>query len=273
MSEPVFQLKAISKTFVTGRTNSELSVLRDIDLEIGENEFVCIVGPSGCGKSTLLRIMSGLEPATSGTILYRGQELQKPTAAIGMVFQNYSLMPWLSVADNIGLGLSLKNVNRQEKNEIVNSYLDIIGLSQFRKAFPHELSGGMQQRVAIARSLANDPDVVLMDEPFGALDAYTRIQLQKELLRIWDQHKKTILFVTHSVDEAIYLADRILLMSRRNGSIERDIRVDMPRIRDRSDPTYARLNQTLLEELELMNQLDPKSAETQYPRDQAGGTA
>lgn len=257
MTEEIFKLQNISKVFVTGRDEARLSVLKDIDLSIGENEFVCIVGPSGCGKSTLLRIIAGLETASGGTVLYRNQPLLKPTQAIGMVFQNYSLMPWLNVEDNIALGLNFKKMEKGSKQEIVAHYLEIIGLEKFRKAYPHELSGGMQQRVAIARSLANDPDVVLMDEPFGALDAYTRIQLQKELLRIWQKEKKTILFVTHSVDEAIYLADRILLMSRREGAIEHDIRVDMPRIRERSNPTYARLNQELLDELEQLNNLVP----------------
>lgn len=253
MSDTIFELNGIGKVFASDRGKDQLSVLKDIDLKIGENEFVCIVGPSGCGKSTLLRIMAGLEPATTGTVSYRGKPHHEPTREVGMVFQNYSLMPWLNVEDNIGLGLSFKKMPRSKSRLIVDEYLEIIGLEKFRKAFPHELSGGMQQRVAIARSLANDPDVVLMDEPFGALDAYTRIQLQKELLRIWEKHKKTIVFVTHSVDEAIYLADRIILMSRRNGSIEHDIRVDLPRIRDRADPIYAQLNQRLLEELEQLN--------------------
>lgn len=262
MNDSIFELRQISKVFASNRDSSELSVLQGINLDIRENEFVCIVGPSGCGKSTLLRIISGLEPVTSGTVLYRGEPLVKPTQAIGMVFQNYSLMPWLNAEGNIGLGLNFKRMDHPKQTAIVDHYLKIIGLEKFRKAYPHELSGGMQQRVAIARSLANDPDVVLMDEPFGALDAYTRIQLQQELLRIWENHKKTIIFVTHSVDEAIYLADRILLMSRRNGSIEHDIRIDMPRIRDRSDPTYAKLNQALLKELEQLNRLAPANEES-----------
>ena len=253
MSDLIFQLQNVHKDFINDRDGSTLTVLKDTTLDIRENEFVCLVGPSGCGKSTLLRIIAGLEPATGGTVQYRGQLHQEPTQAIGMVFQNYSLMPWLNVEDNIGLGLTFKKMKPAEKKEIVDHYLEIVGLTKFRKAYPHELSGGMQQRVAIARSLANDPDVILMDEPFGALDAYTRIQLQKELLRIWQNGKKTIIFVTHSVDEAVYLADRILLMSRRNGAIEEDIWIDMPRIRDRSDPAYAKLNQDLLDELEQLN--------------------
>lgn len=255
MVQRIFSIEKINKSFDIKDGEDRLEVLRDISLEIQENEFLCIVGPSGCGKSTLLRIMSGLENATGGRILYREKALTEPTKDIGMVFQNYSLMPWLNVEDNIALGLKLKRLSKKKKKEIVDKYLDIIGLKDFRKSSPHELSGGMQQRVAIARSLANDPDVVLMDEPFGALDAYTRIQLQKELLRIWEKDKKTIVFVTHSVDEAIYLADRIILMSKNYGAIHKEIKVDIPRVRERSNPKYAELNQELLEEFEILNNM------------------
>jgi len=176
----------------SGGVSIVLNVLKDINIEINENEFVSIVGSSGCGKSTLLRIMSGLEKSTKGRILYLNKPLNKPIKEIGMVFQNYSLMPWLSVEDNIGLGLKFKRLSKNEQEEIVNEYLQIIGLNYFRKSYPHQLSGGMQQRVAIARTLANDPDIVLMDEPFGALDAYSRIQLQKELLKTWEKKKKLL---------------------------------------------------------------------------------
>lgn len=253
MTQKIITVENISKTFVSKGKKKDLEVLDNINLEINENEFICIVGPSGCGKSTLLRLMAGLEKATKGRVLYRGNPLSEPIKEIGLVFQNYSLMPWLNVEDNIALGLKFKGVSKNKQKEIVDEYLEIIGLNDFRKSYPHELSGGMQQRVAIARTLANDPDIVLMDEPFGALDAYTRIQLQKELLRIWENHKKTIVFVTHSVDEAIYLADRIVLMSRRRGAIYRDISVDIPRERERSDIKYAKLNQELLEEFEMLN--------------------
>jgi ABC-type nitrate/sulfonate/bicarbonate transport system ATPase subunit len=253
VTHKIITLENISKTFVARGKNNYLKVLDNINLEINENEFICIVGPSGCGKSTLLRIMAGLEKATEGRILYRDNPLSEPIREIGMIFQNYSLMPWLNVEDNIALGLKFKGVPKSKQQEIVDEYLEIIGLNDFCKSYPHELSGGMQQRVAIARTLANDPDVVLMDEPFGALDAYTRIQLQKELLRIWENHKKTIVFVTHSVDEAIYLADRIILMKKQPGSIHSDISVDIPRERERSDIKYAKMNQELLEEFEKLN--------------------
>lgn len=258
----VIALDHIHKTYQSRGDVKSLEVLKDIQLEIRENEFVCLVGPSGCGKSTLLRIMAGLEPATSGSVFYRDQPYQKPGRNIGMVFQNYSLMPWLNVEDNIGLGLAFQRTDKARKKAIVEEYLEMVGLNKFRASYPHELSGGMQQRVAIARSLANDPDVLLMDEPFGALDAYTRIQLQKELLNLWETHRKTIVFVTHSVDEAIYLADRIILMSRRQGFIERDLTVDIPRPRNRSLPEFARLNQQLLSDLERFNEhLEPEGSE------------
>lgn len=252
---PVLKLENINKTFLTDGGKESLTVLENINLEVTENEFVCIIGPSGCGKSTLLRIISGLEEATDGSVLYRGKPHNKPRREIGVVFQNYSLMPWLNVADNIALGLKFRKAPAKDIEAVVNRYLKITGLEKFRKAYPHELSGGMQQRVAIARTLANDPDVVLMDEPFGALDAYTRIVLQKELLRIWEDNKKTILFVTHSVDEAVFLADRIILMSRDKGKIVRDSKITLSRPRDRSDPEYVRLMNELLNELETINNM------------------
>lgn len=178
MNNIVFKLNNIGKVY-NEKDKNELTVIKDFNLEIKENEFLCIVGPSGCGKSTLLRILAGLELPTEGEIYYRDQILRKPIKDIGMVFQNYSLMPWLNVEDNIALGLKFQNIDKEERKKTVNEYLEIIGLNKFRYSKPYELSGGMQQRVAIARSLANNPDVVLMDEPFGALDAYTRIQLQK----------------------------------------------------------------------------------------------
>ncbi|NLK66942.1 MAG: ABC transporter ATP-binding protein [Campylobacteraceae bacterium] len=253
MKKVVFELKNVNKSFELEGSKDTLNVINNLNLDIYENQFVCLVGPSGCGKSTLLRILSGLETATSGQVLYRGKEHKKPTKDIGVVFQNYSLLPWINVEKNIALGLKFKKMPKAKREEIVNEYLEIVGLTNFRKSYPHQLSGGMQQRVAIARSLANSPDVILMDEPFGALDAYTRIGLQKELLRIWEQHKKTIVFVTHSVDEAIYLADRIILMGKGKKNIVTDIEVKMSGVRERANPEYAKLNQELLDKLESIN--------------------
>jgi len=246
------KINKVEKTFNTEKGDT-FKALDKIDLVIKENEFICILGPSGCGKSTLLRIISGLDNSSSGEILFKGDVHTKACKEIGMVFQNYSLMPWLNVLDNISLGLNFAKMPKKQRQKLALEYLDMIGMKDFAKSMPHELSGGMQQRVAIARSLANNPDVLLMDEPFGALDAYTRIVLQKELLRIWEHHKKTIIFVTHSVDEAVFLADRIILMDTKPGRIKKEIYVDIDRIRDRANPEYAKLTAELLNELEQMN--------------------
>lgn len=245
----IIQIEHLEKTFHS-QNDLKITALSDINMSIPENEFVCILGPSGCGKSTLLRIIAGLESANSGKVFYRGDEHSKPCREIGMVFQSYSLMPWLSVLDNIALGLNFAGIPKPRRRIIAEQYLEMIGMCEFGKAFPHELSGGMQQRVAIARALANNPDVLLMDEPFGALDAYTRILMQKELLRIWEQRKKTIIFVTHSVDEAVYLADRIIVMSGSPGQIREEINVNIPRIRERSNPKFGEITAELLALLE-----------------------
>lgn len=243
------RIDRLGKTFQS-QSDMKVPALIDVNLTVHDNEFLCILGPSGCGKSTLLRIIAGLETASLGQVFYNGQEHRKPHREIGMVFQSYSLMPWLNVLDNIALGLEFAGWPRKKRIAEAVDYLDMIGMSGFGQAFPHELSGGMQQRVAIARALANNPNVLLMDEPFGALDAYTRFVMQKELLRIWEQHKKTILFVTHSVDEAVYLADRIILMSGNPGRIKKDIEVTIPRRRERSNPRYGELTAELLALLE-----------------------
>lgn len=250
MSNNIIEIKNLSKSFSTKDKANETTVLQNINLNIEENQFVCLVGASGCGKSTLLRILAGLEQGSDGEVLFKGKPHNSPTSEIGMVFQNYSLMPWLNVRENIMLGLDFKKLPKIEKEQIADEYLEIIGMKNYAKSMPHELSGGMQQRVAIARTLANNPNVVLMDEPFGALDAYTRIQLQKELLKIWEQHKKTIIFVTHSVDEAVFLADRIIFISKNNYGIAKDIDIQLSRPRERSNPQYGVLTDTLLEDFQ-----------------------
>ncbi|MEF9954336.1 MAG: ABC transporter ATP-binding protein [Clostridium sp.] len=254
MPKPIIEIKNVAMLFDTSVKTETYHVLENINIDIEKNEFVCLIGPSGCGKSTLLRVIAGLQASTGGEVLFDGEKHTKPGNHIGMVFQNYSLMPWLTTEDNIRLGLDFKRISKKEKDEIVSQYLDLINMKSFAKSMPHELSGGMQQRVAIARTLAADPEVVLMDEPFGALDAYTRILLQKELLNIWEKDKKTIIFVTHSVDEAIYLADRIILMSKDKGKIVKEIKIDMPRPRERSDRRYGKITEELLSLLETVNQ-------------------
>lgn len=236
--------------------------LDGVSLDVHENDFVCVLGPSGCGKSTLLRMASGLESLQDGELLYRGEPVARPRREVGMVFQEYSLLPWRTVRDNVALGPEFAGRSRTERMEAANYYLNLVNLSAFAEAMPYELSGGMRQRVAIARALTNKPDVLLMDEPFGALDAHTRILLQKELLRIWQQHRTTIVFVTHGVDEAVYLADRVVVMSARPGRIQAIVPIDLPRPRDRADVRYARLNAALLDMLDCsaentFNTLEP----------------
>ncbi len=229
------------------REDTEPTVaLEDINIEINEKEFICLVGPSGCGKTTLLRIIAGLDQASSGTVRLNDDVITAPSSKRGMVFQEYSLFPWRTVSENITFGPEMQEIPKDEQKKVADYYLKIVGLEQFRDAYPHELSGGMRQRVAIARALANDPSVLLMDEPFGALDAQTRNVMQKELLEIWEKTQKTIIFVTHSVDEAVYLADRIIVMSSRPGRISEDIKVEMKRPRDRTNAESAELRRHVL---------------------------
>ena len=240
----------ISRRFRT-QSGAEVQALDDVSLRVDENDFVCIVGPSGCGKSTLLRIIAGLETADTGQVVFRDRLVTRPDPEIGMVFQEYSLFPWLTVIDNVAAGLEFSGVAKKKRRAVARRFLTVVGMPDFAHAYPHELSGGMRQRVAIARALANDPQILLMDEPFGSLDAHTRILLQKELLRIWQGHRKTVFFVTHSVDEAIYLADRIVIMTARPGSVGEILSVDMVRPRRRSDAAFGKLAEDILQRLEL----------------------
>jgi NitT/TauT family transport system ATP-binding protein len=246
---PILIAKSISKSFET-KNGDILQAVASVTLSVSKNDFVCIVGPSGCGKSTLLRIIAGLESASSGSVLFREHEVRKPNPEIGMVFQEYSLFPWLPVIDNVAAGPEFSGMRKTERLGIAAQYLEVVGMSEFASAFPHELSGGMRQRVAIARAFANDPEILLMDEPFGSLDAHTRVLLQKELLRIWETHRKTVLFVTHSVDEAVYLADRLVIMSARPGEIREILDIGMDRPRSRANPSFGKLADHILQQLE-----------------------
>lgn len=245
----IIDIRNLTKRYATQR-GEPLLALDDVTLKISENSFTCIVGPSGCGKSTILRVAAGLEPASSGTVHYRSDAVTKPCGKIGLVFQEYSLFPWLTVLDNVAMGPAFAKTPRKEREERAMKYLRMVGMVDFSHAYPHELSGGMRQRVAIARALCNDPDVLLMDEPFGALDAHTRILLQRELLKVWELTGKTIVLVTHSVDEAVYLADRIVIMTSRPGRIRSVLEVDMKRPRSRAMPKFGRLTDYILKELE-----------------------
>ena len=236
-------IRGVNKIFQT--SDREVVALKDIDLEIENGQFVCLLGPSGCGKSTLLNAVAGFSLPTSGTITTDGKIVTQPGPDRGMVFQEYALFPWMTVEQNVGFGLEIKGMPKAEIMPRVMSLLATLGLTDFRSRFPKDLSGGMRQRVAIARVLALDSPILLMDEPFGALDALTRRNLQDELLRIWSELKKTIIFVTHSIEEAIYLADRIVVMTYRPGTVKRDITVDLPRLRDPAAPEFNALKREL----------------------------
>lgn len=225
---------------VNGSVND---ILVDINLSIKKGEFVSIVGTSGCGKSTLLRLISGLEHPTQGKIqLYSKNQSSKD---IGIVFQEARLFGWLTVEQNIAYGIQGKS-SKEEKAERVKKYIDLVGLQGYEKAYPSQLSGGMQQRASIARALISDPELLLLDEPFGALDAFTRITMQNEVLRIWEQQKKTMLLVTHDIDEAIFLSNRIIILSERPGKLKQIIDVNLPRPRDRSDFNFLEIRRKVL---------------------------
>lgn len=243
----LLEVRSVSKVFdVDGKT---MEVLRDISMSVDEGEFICFIGPSGCGKTTLLRIIAGLEHPSSGSVLLDGAPIKGPGPERGMVFQEYSLFPWRTVLDNVAFGPEIRGVSKEERYRIAREYLKMVGLERFESRYPHELSGGMKQRVAIARALVNNPKALLMDEPFGALDAQTRNVMQSELLRIWEQEKKTIIFVTHSVDEAIYLGDRIVVFSARPGRVKEIIEIDLPRPRKRTSLEVNRIRDEILQDL------------------------
>ena len=224
-------VRGLNKIFINS-SGHEIQALKDIDLTMREKEFSVVVGPSGCGKSTLLNIIGGLETATSGTITVDGREVSGPGADRGMVFQGYSLFPWLSVRENIQFGLRVKKLSKAEQREKADRFIELVGLKDFADALPKTLSGGMKQRVAIARTLANEPSLLLMDEPFGALDAQTRVVMQEMLVDIRQKMDTTILFITHDIDEALLLGDNIYIMSRRPGCIREKMTIDYEGKRD-----------------------------------------
>lgn len=241
--QPHIQISNVGKVFSSG--DRDVVALDDINLDIGPGEFICLLGPSGCGKSTLLNAVAGFSLPTAGSILVEGTAVQSPGPDRGMVFQEYALFPWMTVEKNIAFGLEIKNMPRAQIREKVAALLEMLNLQDFRDRYPKDLSGGMRQRVAIARVLALDSPIMLMDEPFGALDSLTRRNLQDELLRIWMEYKKTIIFVTHSIEESIYLADRIVVMTYRPGKVKRVVSVAMPRPRDPSSAGFNDLKKQL----------------------------
>ena len=247
---PKLEVRDLSKVFT--RRRESLQVLRDINLHLEANEFVCLVGPSGCGKSTLLNIVAGLVPPSTGEVRVDGVVVPGPGPDRGMVFQSYTLFPWLTVANNIGFGLQLRGLSKTERRERVAYYLEVIGLTQFANAYPKELSGGMKQRVAIARALANEPEVLLMDEPFGALDAQTKEQLQAFFLDLWAQTHITVCMITHDVEEAIFLSQRIYVMGAHPGCIRAQVAIDLPTPRDlevKLSPAFIQLKRDVVHAL------------------------
>jgi len=217
------RIESVNKDFI--RNGEIIQAVHEVNMKIKSNEFIVLVGPSGCGKSTLLHIVAGLIRPTSGRILLEGKEVNSPGPDRSVVFQQSALYPWLTVSGNIEFGLSGKGVGKEERKRIVEKYITMMGLEGFEKAYPHELSGGMQHRVSIARSYAVNPDILLMDEPFAALDAQLRMVMQEELIKLWINEKHTVIFVTHSVEEAIYLGDKVVMMSRRPGTIKKIIEI------------------------------------------------
>ena len=228
-----------------GDDAQQVVALENIDLQISSGEFVCLLGPSGCGKSTLLNLIAGFLRPSAGTVTVDGGIVSAPGPDRGMVFQEYALFPWMTVAENVAFGLRVRRMPRAAISARVDELLQQLGLAEFRARFPKDLSGGMRQRVAIARVLALDSPILLMDEPFGALDALTRRTLQDELLRLWQRLRKTVVFVTHSIEEAIYLADRVVVMTYRPGTIKRDQHIDLPRPRDPASSEFNALKREL----------------------------
>ena len=242
----------VSRVFPGQGGGGPVTALQPTSLTVAENDFITVLGPSGCGKSTLLRIVAGLDRPSTGRILLDGREVTRPGPDRGMVFQSYTLFPWLSVADNIAYGLDERGVPPAVRRETVARFIDAMGLRGFERHWPKQLSGGMQQRTAIARALANDPAVLLLDEPFGALDNQTRALMQELLLGIWERDRKTVLFVTHDIEEAIFLASRVLVMTARPGRIKADIPVDLPHPRSyriKTEPEFTALKARLTEEI------------------------
>lgn len=251
-------IRDVSKMFPGKRAGEQIEVLQNVNADVAHGEFLCIVGPSGCGKSTLLNIVAGFISATSGDVLVEGEPVHGPDSRRIFVFQENGVFPWLTVHENIGFGL--RRVALTERDRIVARYIDMVGLAGFDKAYPHELSGGMRQRVEIARALAANPQIIYMDEPFGALDFLTRLKMRADLVRIWQSEKKTILFVTHDIEEAVQLADRVLVMSPRPGSIQEIVDVDLARPRDLNSPGYIQKRDTIFRVMGMSSRIGEVTA-------------
>lgn len=245
------EIKNISVEFQQNK--QKFAALENVSLSISEGEFICLLGPSGCGKTTLLNAIAGFEKVSSGSIKIGGQEVKEPDAQNTFLFQNYGLLPWRTVRHNIELGLENRKLAKGERQKISDKYISLVGLDDFKKNYPCQLSGGMQQRVAIARALAVDPKILYMDEPFSALDVITRAYLQDEIIRIWQEYKKTVIFVTHDIDEAVYLADRIIIMAPNPGRIKAVKTINLGRGRDRTGKEFQSIRDNIIEIFEMKN--------------------
>lgn len=245
------EVKSIYKTFKSKKTD-QLSVLEDINLTVNDGELICLLGPSGCGKTTLLRLIAGLEQPTSGEIVANGEVVKNPSGDRAVIFQQYSLFPWLTVLQNVTFGLEMtKKGSKDENVAAAERYLKSVGLIDFKDSYPHELSGGMKQRVAIIRSLLNHSPILLMDEPFSAVDMQNRHSLQEQLIGVWKRFENTIVFVTHDVDEAVYLADKIVILDKNPGRIARIVEVDIERPRKRESAEFMALQESIVEQLNM----------------------
>jgi NitT/TauT family transport system ATP-binding protein len=248
MGTPTLKLSNVSKIFSRIDSESVTHGVSGVNLELNRGEFVCIVGTSGSGKSTILRMVAGLIPPTTGEILVEGEKLTGPGPKIGMVFQKATLFPWLTVEDNISYSLRMQHIYKEQKGE-VDRIIKVIGLEDFRKDYPGQLSGGMAQRVALARAIINKPGILLMDEPLGALDAFTRMNMQKEILDMWQKRKPLVIMVTHDIDEAVYMSSRIIVMDNSANRIAEDMTIDMPHPRSRSSAQFVEYRNHILDKL------------------------
>lgn len=250
-TQPKIVCDNISKTFIQKGTQV-VPVLENISLEVRDQEFLVILGPGQCGKTTLLRILAGLETPSSGAAYLDGKQIVAPGPEIGLVFQSYKLFPWKTVRQNVEIGLEVRGLEPAKIREISNHYLGMVGLQGFEDYYPHQLSGGMKQRVGIARAYANDPDILLMDEPFGALDAQTRYAMEQELRSIWEKEKRTVCFVTNNIEEAIYLGDRVVVMSAMPGKVKTEYNIDIPSPREYTHPSFLALRKQISEDTDLV---------------------
>lgn len=250
MREAKIQCEGVGKTFIQ-KGNTQVHVLRDVSIDVGRNEFVVILGPGQCGKTTLLRMIAGFEKPSVGRVIMDGREIEGPGHDKGFVFQSYMLFAWRTVRGNVEVGPRVRNLPKEERRRLSQQYIDMVGLNGFEDHYPHQLSGGMKQRVGIARAYASESDIMLMDEPFGALDAQTRYSMEDEILKIWEKNKRTVIFVTNNVEEAIYLGDRIILLGGHPTSVKKEYIPEMPRPRNYTDQAFLRLRNEIVADTDL----------------------